>query len=91
MLYKNNINKKINNNKELCHVKEDSSYRYSNVEDTLNNVYAGLGRNYNTNVLIDTDKKVYDTTLKYKSNDELITEENELIRVNEIRNIRIKK
>lgn len=87
-IYHTNIDKKLNNNKEMCVVEE---VRNNSISDTLNKVYAGLGNKYNTNVIIETGDKKYDTSLIYKSNKELITKENEMIDVRDIRNITIKK
>lgn len=91
-LYKNKFNKKINNNKEICYVEEISNYnKLSNIENTLRNVQTGLGSDYNTRVIIETNDKVYDTTLVYKTKNEVITEENNIININDIKNIEIKK
>jgi len=88
-IYHSSINKKINNNKEMCVVEEKSNSE--KVEDVLKKVYVGLGRKYNTKVLIETKDKTYFTTLISKSNEEIITEENKIIKIKDIRNITIKK
>lgn len=84
-LYQNKFDKVINNNKNMCVVEE-----YNNVRESLKNIYAGLGR-YNPKVIIETIDKVYDTSLIYKSNDMIITKENTIIPVKEIKRITIKK
>ncbi len=84
-LYQNKFDKVINNNKNMCVVEE-----YNNVRESLKNIYAGLGR-YNPKVIIETIDKVYDTSLIYKSNDMIITKENTIIPIKEIKRITIKK
>lgn len=84
-LYQNKFDKVINNNKNMCVVEE-----YHNVRESLKNIYAGLGR-YNPKVIIETIDKVYDTSLIYKSNDMIITKENTIIPIKEIKRITIKK
>ena len=84
-LYQNKFDKVINNNKNMCVVEE-----YNNVRESLKNIYAGLGR-YNPKVIIETIDKVYDTSLVYKSNDMIITKENTIIPIKEIKRITIKK
>ena len=88
-IYHSSINKKINNNKEMCVVEEKSNNE--SIEEVLKKVYVGLGRKYNTKVLIETKDKTYFTTLISKSNEEIITEENKIIKIKDIRNITIKK
>lgn len=89
-IYQNINIKNIPNNKEMC-VVEDRCTSNESIRDTLKKVYAGLGEKYNTKVRIETDNNVYDTTLIYKSEDRLITRENSVIDVKDIRNITIKK
>ena len=85
-LYQNKFDKVINNNKNMCVVEEDNT----NVRESLKNIYAGLGR-YNPKVIIETYTNVYDTSLIYKSSDMVITKENNIIPINEIKRITIKK
>ncbi len=92
-IYQNEININRKNNKDMCVVEEIESIRNSgqNVEDVLKKVYAGLGSKYNTKVIIETNNNVYDTSLIFKSKDELITKENAIIKVKDIKKITIKK
>lgn len=91
-VFRNEINKTINNNKRMCYVEDENSEVHNKeVLDTLSHVYAGLGRKYNTKVLIETKTNVYDTTLIAKNKEELITQENAVIKVKDIRKITIKK
>ena len=75
----------------MCVVEEINTRRSNqDVREVLKHVYAGLGNKYNTKVRIETNDNVYETSLIYKSKDELITKENALIRVEDIKNITIK-
>lgn len=92
-IYKNEIRKKINNNKEMCYVEEKKGLIQDKkqIEDTLKNVFAGLGKPYNTKVIIKTKDNEYDTSLISKNKEEVITLENKIIKINEIEEITIKK
>lgn len=83
-------NNKVNTNKEMCVVEEIETLD-ENVQEILQKVYAGLGNNYNTNVYIETKDNVYNTSLIYKSKDQLITKDNAVIKVADIKKIIIKK
>ena len=85
-LYQNKFDKIINNNRNMCVVEENNE----DVRDVLKYLYAGLGK-YNTKVEIETYSNVYNTSLIYKSKDMVITKENNIIPVNEIKRITIKK
>lgn len=85
-LYQNKFDKIINNNKNMCIVEESNE----DIRDTLKNIYTGLGK-YNTKVQIETYSNVYDTSIIYKSNDMIITKENNIIPVKDIKRITIKK
>ncbi len=84
-------NKKVNTNKEMCVVEEVNEINNYDIEKTLQKVYAGLGEEYNTNVIIETKNNVYNTSLIYKDKNLLITKENVLIKVENIKKITIKK
>lgn len=87
-LYQNKFDKAINNNKNMCVVEEEKN---EDVISVLKNVYAGLGNKYNTKVIIETFNNVYDTSLIYKSKEMLITKENSIIPISQIKRITIKK
>lgn len=89
-IYQNKFDKIINNNKNMCVVQEERGNDKS-VVDTLKKVYAGLENKYNTKVIIETNNNVYDTSLIYKGSDILVTKENSIINISDIKNIRIKK
>lgn len=89
-LYQNKFDKVIKNNKNMCVVK-DCKIIDESIRETLKKVYAGLENKYNTKVLIETNNNVYDTSLIYKGTDILVTKENSVINVNDIKKIAIKK
>ncbi len=84
------IIKKINTNKEMCIVEESNKYSEEDITGILNDVYAGLGE-YNTRVIIETENKTFDTTLIYKDSKKIITEDNTLIKIDDIKKIIIKQ
>ena len=84
------IIKKINTNKEMCIVEESNKYSKEDITGILNDVYAGLGE-YNTRVIIETENKTFDTTLIYKDSKKIITEDNTLIKIDDIKKIIIKQ
>lgn len=85
-IYQNRINKKISNNKEIDYVKNKNT----NVRDTLNKIFTGRGYSYNIPVIIETNNKVYDTSIVTRTKTNIITLDNEVIKINDILNITIK-
>lgn len=92
-IYRNDISKRINNNRQMCYVEEIEDIRTSQkeIEEKLSKVFAGLGQAYNTRLIIETENKIYDTSLVAKSKEELITIDNETIKIKDIKNLTIKK
>lgn len=94
-VYQNNITKTIKNNKTVCHLKdEESTETLENKEsltDTLSEIFSGVGYSYNIPVLITTKTKTYDTSLVAKTSNNIITLDNEIIPINSIISLKIKK
>lgn len=92
-IYHDEIDTKIKNNRQMCYVEEvdDLNINKEEVLNTLSRVFAGLGHVYNTNVIIETKDKTYDTSLISKNKKELITIDNEIIKIDDIKRITIKK
>ena len=94
-VFKNEINKTINNNKTVCYLKnekveeviEDSTV---DVQSILDSIFSGIGYSYNIPVIIKTSSKTYDTSLITKSSLNVITLDNEVIPISDIISIEIK-
>lgn len=89
-IYKNNINKQINNNKNYCYINKDNINESveiktpSNIEETLSSIFKSTGYPYNTKVYIKTNNKEYYTYLVSRTNKTITTLDNDLIKINEI-------
>jgi len=92
-IYINNINKKINNNKKVCHVKNKNELEKepNNIEDVLSQIFNGLGYSYNIPVLIETKNNKYETSIITKTKKNIVTIDNDIIPIKEIININILK
>ena len=88
-VYQAVIKNKIENNKEMCIV-EEKLEEQQEVEEVLKKIRTGLGP-YNTKVEIETKDNVYITTIISKGKREVITEDNHLIPIRDITQIKIKK
>lgn len=100
-IYVNKINKKIGNNQDYSNVKEvflkEESTKTEIVKDdslTINEkINQLLNRNgyiFNVNVQIITNKKEYNTKIAGKVNNHLITLDNEIINIDDIKDLVIK-
>lgn len=94
-IYKNSINKQINNNKNYCYINKDNVNEFvkektpSNIEETLSSIFKSTGYPYNIKVYIKTSNKEYNTYLVSRTNKTITTLDNDLIKINEI--IELKK
>ena len=89
-IYQNSINKKFNNNKIVSYVKDEIINNNSSVSDILDNIFNGIGHSYNIRVIINTRSKEYDTSIIYRTNDSIVTIDNDVINISEIKSIVIK-
>lgn len=90
-IYKNNFTKKIKNNREVCYLRnEDVISTLSNIsiEEEINNIFSGIGYSYNIPVEIVTNKKVYNTSLVAKTRENVVTLDNEIIAIGDIKSIK---
>ena len=90
-IYKNNFTKKIKNNREVCYLRnEDVISTVSNIsiEEEINNIFSGIGYSYNIPVEIVTNKKVYNTSLVAKARENVVTLDNEIIAIGDIKSIK---
>lgn len=87
-IYKNNNINPKDNNKKICHLKEEI---INNKEDILNEIFNGLSHPYNIKVLIKTNNKIYETYLVSKTKKNIVTLDNDVIPIDSILNIEIKQ
>ena len=85
-IYQNKIDKNIHNNKEIDYVKETNK----NIKEILNKILNEEGYSYNKEVIIETNNKVYDTYIITRTKNNIVTLEDEIININDIKNIKIK-
>ena len=85
-VYKNEINKIINNNKDKCLVTtENKVIKKENINEiSLDEIFNGIGYSYNIPLNIKTKNKEYNTSLVAKTNNNVITIDNDIIPINEI-------
>ena len=90
-IYKNNFTKKIKNNREVCYLRNDdtiSNLSNINIEKEINNIFSGIGYSYNIPVEIVTNKNVYNTSLVAKTRENVVTLDNEIIAIGDIKSIK---
>lgn len=91
-IFANKIKEKIGNNQSVCEVEESNDLIIEtkdnkNVEEKLNDLFNTNGYIFNTNVKIITNDKTYNTKIASRVGDNLITLDNDVIRINEIKDI----
>lgn len=82
-IYKSEITKNINNNKEYCYL-ESVEETNENIEDKIASIFNGMGYSYNIPVTIRTKDKEYKTSLIAKTKTSLITLDNDTIKISDI-------
>lgn len=94
-VYKNNIDKNIKNNKSVCYVKEElrntDSSKNTSVKEQLDIIFSGMGYSYNIPITIKTDEKIYNTSLIAKTKKYVVTLDNDVIQIDNIKSITINK
>jgi len=91
-IYKNEINKIINNNKEYCYLKNESnSDNTISIEEKLDMIFHGMGYPYNKKVEIITKDRNYQTSLITRTRNNIITLDNKTIPIKDIISLDIKK
>lgn len=85
-IYKNdNIHPKNNNtNYYTVNNKEETIIKEKNIEQQLTNIFNGIGHSYNIPVMIKTNEKLYNTYLLSKTDENIITIDNEIIPIKKI-------
>lgn len=79
-IYKNEINKKIKNNREATYIKEEKQ----NINEIIDSIFNGVGYSYNIPLIITTKNKVYETSLISRTKTKINTLDNDSIPINEI-------
>ena len=105
-VFQNELKKTIKNNKEVCYLKneekkldqvkvdeekEETTNNTPNITEILDEVFNGIGYSYNIPLEITTNDKIYNTSLIAKTNNNLITIDNEIIPISSIICIKYKK
>lgn len=87
-VYQNTIDKKINNNKEVSYIKnlteKSISIDNKSVKETLNDIFNGFGYAYNIPIIIRTKEKTYETSLVTKTENNIVTLDNDVIPIDRI-------
>lgn len=79
-IYKNEINKKIKNNREVTYIKEEKQ----NINEIIDSIFNGVGYSYNIPLIITTKDKVYETSLISRNKTKINTLDNQSIPISEI-------
>ena len=82
-IYQNTINKKINNNKNICYIKEQE-------ENNLDTIFNDKENFYNIRVIITTKNNTYDTYIIGRNKESILLMDNTVININEITSIKRK-
>ena len=98
-IFINRINKKINNNQKEVDIRINNLNTIEKiknnddnlkVEEKLKKIFERNGYTFNVDVKIITNQKDYDTKIAGKVNDHIITLDNDIININDIKDIIIK-
>lgn len=79
-IYKNEINKKIKNNREVTYIKEEKQ----NINEIIDSIFNGIGYSYNIPLIITTKDKIYETSLISRNKKIINTLDNHSIPISEI-------
>ena len=90
-IYVNKIDNRIGNNQELCNVlekKHKNNYDTNkSIDEKLSELFNTNGYVFNVNVQIITNDKTYNTKIASKVGDNIITLDNDIININDIKDI----
>lgn len=95
-IYQNEIDKKIKNNETIYYSRNRNSQAEEEMDlDSVNifldNIFNGIGHAFNIPVVIRTNTKVYNTSLITRTNDYLLTLDNNKIKISDIISIKYDK
>ena len=86
-LYKNNKINIKSNNKNICYIERKETIpknNNSNIRETINKIFNGIGRPYNVKVYLQTKDLSKETSLLAKNSEFIITIDNEKIPIDSI-------
>lgn len=92
-IYVNKINKKIDNNQSYCDVHKEENMVIKHVdnglsvEEKLKKLFNTNGYIFNVDVKIITDNKTYNTKIAGKVGNSIITLDNDIIHISDIKDI----
>ena len=87
-IYKAHLEGKTGNNQTTCNVNEEIvTENEIDVEDKLNKLFNTNGYIFNIKVKIITDDKAYDTKIASRVGNSLITLDNDVININDVKDI----
>lgn len=95
-IFKNNIDKKINNNKEVYYsfinnnLDNENNLNDKNINDVIDELFNSDRVVYSIRVIISTNSKVYDTYLVARTSIYLLTIDEERILIKDIISLQIK-
>ena len=95
-IFKNNIDKKINNNKEVYYsfinnnLDNENNLNDKNINDVIDELFNSDRVVYSIRVIISTNSKVYDTYLVARTSTYLLTIDEERILIKDIISLQIK-
>lgn len=103
-IYQGDFSKKINNNKKYCYLeneeilnrkekisKNEKNKKDTNIVQTIDEIFKGMGYSYTVPVIIKTIDKRYETFLISRTKNKIVTLENEIINIDDIISLEIKK
>ncbi len=90
-IYHEDINKSFKNNKQVTYVRNSKTSKEEkssdSIEEVLNKVFNGVGYSFNIPLRIETFNKVYNTSLIGKTNNYLLTFDNDTIPLSDVKKI----
>lgn len=89
-IYKNEINKNIKNNKEYCYLDSLTKEDEASIREKIDSIFNGMGYSYNIPVTVKTKDREYKTSLVAKTKNNLITLDNDTIKISDIITLDIK-
>lgn len=90
-VFQNNGNKKFNNNNDVFYSKNNNDVSTKNIYQKINDIFSSPNYIYKANVEISLKDKIISKRIIGRNKDFLITMDNELIRINDILDIKTVK